>query len=169
MARFPVAMRGYDRRQVDALLDRIASADRLGAAEGTPITPDEVRASRFDVVLRGYDRRAVDAVLHEHIRRLEATDPMRPARPRPSARPSWLIGWIQSVQFTGTRARAGYDVRDVDAFLNRVVAGLRGVAAPVSARDVRESVFRTVRLAPGYDEREVDAFLRQLAAALDGR
>lgn len=167
MPRYPVAVRGYDRKQVDALLARVAGANGHGSAEGRPITADEVRASRFDVVLRGYDRRAVDTALHEIIRRLEAAAPVR-SRSRPSARPSWLIGWIQSSQFAGTRVRPGYDVRDVDAFLARVVAGLRGTAPPVSARDVRESVFRIVRFGPGYDEREVDAFLGQLAAALDG-
>ncbi|MGH3389284.1 MAG: DivIVA domain-containing protein [Actinomadura sp.] len=162
MPRYPVAMRGYDRKQVDALLDRIANG------HDSAITADEVRASRFDVVMRGYDRRAVDVALHEAIRRLEAAARAGRPRPKPSARPSWLIGWVQSSQFTGTRLRPGYDVRDVDTFLARVAAGLRGTAPPVSARDVRESAFRTVRFSPGYDEREVDAFLRRLAAALDG-
>jgi DivIVA domain-containing protein len=169
MPRYPVAVRGYDRKQVDALLDRLVGANGHGSPQGLPVTADEIQASRFDVVLRGYDRRAVDAALHEHIRRLEASGPRR-SRPRPPAvRPSWLVGWIQSMQFAGTRLRAGYDVRDVDAFLERVVAGLRGEASPVSARDVRECAFRTVRIGPGYDEREVDGFLDQLAGALDGR
>jgi DivIVA domain-containing protein len=55
----------------------------------------------------------------------------------------------------------------VDAFLDRVVAGMCGAAPPVSARDVRECVFRTVRLGPGYNEPEVDRFLTQLASALE--
>jgi DivIVA domain-containing protein len=62
----------------------------------------------------------------------------------------------------------GYDERDVDSFLDRVVAGLRGDAPPVSGRDVRDCRFRTVRLRAGYAEREVDRFLQQLASALDG-
>src|SRR3954454_24880118 len=125
MPRYPVAVRGYDRKQVDALLDRIAQAEENGLEQGQPVTADEVRASRFDVVMRGYDRRAVDTELHEHIRRLEAAVPRR-SRSRPPVRPSWLIGWIKSIQFTGTRLRPGYDVGDVDAFLARVVDGLRG-------------------------------------------
>jgi DivIVA domain-containing protein len=175
--RFPVALRGYDRAQVDEVLDRIAVTMGRGAPRpvpesgdrpAQPITADEVRESRFDAVLRGYDRRPVDEALREHIRRLAAAGP-RSSRPRrPPMRPGWLIGWIEKAQFTGVRIRTGYDVRDVDAFLERVVAGLRGVAPPVSARDVRESVFRTVRFAPGYVEREVDAFLDHLASALDG-
>jgi DivIVA domain-containing protein len=168
MSRFPVVLRGYNRAQVDEVLDRIAGAAGPGSPQTAPVTADEIRASRFDVATRGYDRRAVDEALHEHIRRLAATGP-RSARPkRPQVRQGWLIGWVQDAQFTGVRMRPGYDVRDVDAFLDRVVAGLRGVAPPVSATEVRECVFRTVKFGPGYTEREVDAFLVQLASALDG-
>ena len=169
MSRFPVVLRGYNRAQVDEVLDRISGVPRAGSPQAEPVTADEIRASRFDVATRGYDRRAVDEALHEHIRRLAAAGP-RPARPkRPQVRQGWLIDWVQNAQFTGLRMRPGYDVRDVDAFLDRVVAGLRGVSPPVSAADVRECVFRTVRFGPGYAEREVDSFLEQLASALDGR
>jgi DivIVA domain-containing protein len=168
MSRFPVVLRGYNRAQVDAVLDRIAGVARSKSPQTGPVTADEIRASRFDVATRGYDRRTVDEALHEHIRRLAAEGP-RSARPkRPQVRQGWLIGWVQKAQFTGVRMRPGYDVRDVDAFLDRVVAGLRGVAPPVSATDVRECVFRSVRFGPGYTEREVDDFLTQLASALDG-
>ncbi|TDD69943.1 DivIVA domain-containing protein [Actinomadura darangshiensis] len=161
--RLPVVMRGYDRGQVDALLKRISQA--LGG--GPPISADEVRQVRFTIVLRGYEHRAVDELLRECIRELQATAPIgeRPGRPR--AQPAWLINWIQNARFSGARLRSGYDVRDVDAFLDRVIAGLRGAAPPVTARDVRESAFRTVRIGPGYDEHEVDRFLLQLAAALE--
>jgi DivIVA domain-containing protein len=156
-------MRGYDRNQVDALLKRVSQALDGGPA----VSADEVRGTRFDLVLRGYEHRAVDELLRECIRELQARAPIgeRPGRPR--AQPGWLINWIQNARFSGDRLRSGYDVRDVDAFLDRVVAGLRGVAPPVTARDVRESAFRVVRLGPGYDEQEVDRFLLQLAAALE--
>jgi DivIVA domain-containing protein len=39
----------------------------------------------------------------------------------------------------------------------------------VTARDVRDCAFRSVRLGPGYDEGEVDRFLVQLAGALERR
>jgi DivIVA domain-containing protein len=163
--RLPVALRGYDRGQVDELLGRIRS--RL-AGTGT-LTADEVRAARFDIVLRGYDPRTVDDLLQECIRELQAAAPIgrRPGRPR--VHPGWLINWIQNAKFTGSGLHTGYDVRDVDAFLDRVVTGLRGTAPPVTARDVRECVFRTIRIGSGYDEREVDEFLAQLAAALERR
>ncbi|MEU8340213.1 DivIVA domain-containing protein [Actinomadura meyerae] len=162
-ARLPVVLRGYDRHQVDTLLRRIGEA----LNGGPPISVDEVREVRFDVVLRGYDNRSVDELLRECIRELQARAPIaeRPGRPR--AQPAWLINWIQNARFSGARLRSGYDVRDVDAFLDRVVAGLRGAAPPVTARDVRECAFRVVRLGPGYDEQEVDRFLVQLASALE--
>ncbi|WP_084219296.1 DivIVA domain-containing protein [Spirillospora albida] len=164
-ARLPVALRGYDRDQVDGLLERIARALNGGAA----LSPDEVRATRFDIVLRGYEQKAVDDLVRECIRELQAAAPrtVRPGRSR--VHPGWLISWIQNARFSGAGMRPGYDVRDVDVFLDRVVAGLRGVAPPVTARDVRESAFRVVRLGPGYDEQEVDRFLVQLAGALERR
>jgi DivIVA domain-containing protein len=162
--RLPVALRGYDRAQVDALLERINETLRQGQ---WGLTADDVRRTRFDIVLRGYDQRAVDELLQEAIRELQAAAPIdhRPRRPR--VHPGWLVTWIQNAEFASSGVRAGYDVRDVDAFLARVVAGLRGYAPPMTARDVRESVFRTVRIGPGYDEAEVDRFLHQLAAALE--
>ncbi|MFI0487378.1 DivIVA domain-containing protein [Actinomadura sp. 9N215] len=164
-ARLPVVLRGYDRKQVDGLLRRVSQA----LNGGPPMSADDVRRTRFDVVLRGYEPHAVDRLVRECILELQARGPIadRPGRPR--AQPAWLINWIQNARFAGAGLRSGYDVRDVDAFLDRVVAGLRGTAPPLSARDVRESTFRVVRLGPGYDEREVDRFLVQLAGALERR
>ncbi|MFD0691274.1 DivIVA domain-containing protein [Actinomadura fibrosa] len=163
--RLPVALRGYDRAQVDGLLKRISGALK----GGSPVSAEEVRATRFDVVLRGYEQRAVDELVRECILELQSVAPFseRPGRPR--VNPGWLINWIQNARFAGAGMRPGYDVRDVDAFLDRVVVGLRGVAPAVTARDVRESAFRVVRLGPGYDEQEVDRFLVQLAGALERR
>lgn len=164
MARFPVVLRGYDRTQVDALMRRVDTALK---SDEPGLTADEVRGIRFTVVMRGYDQRAVDNALYEAMRALRARAPVaeRPSRSR--GNPGWLINWIENAEFSGAGVRSGYDVRDVDAFLDRVIAGLRGTAPPVTARDVRESAFRTVRLSPGYDEQEVDKFLAQLAAALE--
>jgi DivIVA domain-containing protein len=171
-------LRGYRRAQVDSVLARVAGT--LGTAQptGPPITAEEARAIRFGVQLRGYDRRIVDELFAERIRELEAHDNVggysaRHARTRAPARFSpvsadWLVSWITTAQFGVVRVRPGYDERDVDAFLARVVAGLQGDAPPVSARDVRESRFRTVRFGAGYQEREVDRFLDQLASALEG-
>ncbi|WP_131737998.1 DivIVA domain-containing protein [Actinomadura roseirufa] len=164
-ARPPVALRGYDRGQVDVLLERISRA----LTGGPPLSADEVRATRFDIVLRGYEQRAVDELVRECIRELQTVAPNGERSGRPRVHPGWLVNWIQNARFSSARLRSGYDVRDVDAFLDRIVAGLRGAAPPVTARDVRESAFRVVRLGPGYDEQEVDRFLVQLAGALERR
>lgn len=161
----PVVMRGYDRAQVDALLQSISQA----LNGGPPMSADEVREARFDVVLRGYDPRAVDELVRECIIELQAKAPIAERPGRPQAQPAWLITWIQNTRFSGSGLRSGYAVRDVDAFMDRVIAGLRGAAPPVTARDVRESAFRVVRFGSGYDEQEVDRFLVQLASALEGR
>ncbi|RKS75002.1 DivIVA domain-containing protein [Actinomadura pelletieri DSM 43383] len=163
--RLPVVLRGYDRRQVDGLLRRISQA----LNGGPPMSADEVRKTRFDIVLRGYEPLTVDRLVRECIMELEAKAPLADRLGRPRAHPAWLVNWIQNARFSGAGLRPGYDVRDVDAFLDRVIAGLRGAAPPVTARDVRDSVFRVVRLAPGYDEQEVDRFLLQLAGALERR
>lgn len=178
-ARIPRRLRGYRRGQVDAVLSRVAGT--LGTAAeltGPPITAEETRASRFRLELRGYDRRIVDELLSERIRELVAHEQAggynaRHARTRAPARFSpvsadWLVSWITTAQFGVVRVKRGYDERDVDAFLARVVAGLHGDAPPVGGRDVRESRFRTVRFGAAYEEREVDRFLDQLASALDG-
>lgn len=169
MARFPVVLRGYERAQVDALVARIDGT--LGRGNGkdsaAPITADEVRGTRFDVVLRGYDQRSVDEELQENIRELAAVDRRVKAR-RPVVGTRWLIEWIESAQFGSSSLRSGYDVRDVDAFLDRVIAGLRGHAPQIDPDDIVHIRFRVVRFGPGYDEGEVDVFLDQLAAALNG-
>ncbi|QFG25489.1 DivIVA domain-containing protein [Actinomadura sp. WMMB 499] len=163
--RLPVVLRGYDREQVDGLLEEI----RRSLNGGAPLTADEVRARRFDVVLRGYDPRAVDELVCECIRDLQAAGPIGERAGRPRVHPDWLISWIQNARFPSVRVRTGYDVRDVDAFLERVIAGLRGTAPPVTPADVRASVFRMTRLSPGYDVGEVDTFLTQLTDALERR
>ncbi|MEV5828320.1 DivIVA domain-containing protein [Spirillospora sp. NPDC052242] len=161
----PIVLRGYDRAQVDALLEEIGGA----LNGGPPLTADDVRARRFDIVMRGYDPRTVDELVCECIRELQAAGPIGERAGRPRVHPGWLISWIENARFPAVRMRVGYDVRDVDAFLERVIAGLRGAAPPVTPADVRACVFRMIRLGPGYDVQEVDDFLARLADALERR
>lgn len=81
---------------------------------------------------------------------------------------------VRNVQFTTVRLREGYDMREVDEFLDRIVLTLEeresGRAASASALTgdtVREHQFKTVRLAEGYDLGEVDTFLDNVTATLD--
>lgn len=157
MSRFPMVLRGYDCGQVDAAFDYIERAVRYGHA----ITVEQLARFDFDIAQRGYDQRSVDASLTEW------ADRLRPIGGRPPSRAGLLIAWIQKARFSGAGMRAGYDVHEVDALLDRVVAGLSATGPQVTSHDVRGCVFRRVRMGPGYDEREVDRFLDRLAAALD--
>jgi DivIVA domain-containing protein len=73
---------------------------------------------------------------------------------------------------TSTQFRDGYDEREVDDMLDRVVAALRyyeqggrpGPQAPASP--ARGHRFRSTKLRRGYDEREVDDFLDQVIETL---
>jgi DivIVA domain-containing protein len=170
---FPVRLRGYDRRRVDEIVLHLDGTLGRAPLIGPTLTVQDVRAVRFAVVFRGYDRRAVDERLLEYIRELAAHErgPRLPGSVRrvdglPDA--GWLVDWIRQSRFGVTRFRSGYAERDVDAFLDRVIAGMCGAAPPVSACDIRECVFRTVRLRLGYNEPEVDRFLAQLASAVEG-
>ncbi len=165
MAAVPLRLRGYDRSAVDDLLDRVAATLRTGAQTVTSV---QVRDARFKIKFRGYDPLSVDELLVEVIRELEDREGGTAGRSHGRVAGRWLIDWIGSVQFGAARLRPGYHERDVDAFLARVVAGLRGSAPPVTSGDVRECAFRTVRLGRGYAEQEVDRFLDQLASTLAG-
>ena len=63
--------------------------------------------------------------------------------------------------FTRVRWREGYDMDQVDAFLERLMATVEGryVERPVTADEIHEVSFSPVRLTHGYSVQEVDAFL----------
>ena len=64
--------------------------------------------------------------------------------------------------------RRGYDRRQVDAFLDRIEATLRGpVTKPVTSRDLVTVTFRRVPAGrSGYDCGQVDDFLQDVAPAI---
>ncbi|MGK8464813.1 DivIVA domain-containing protein [Nocardia cyriacigeorgica] len=74
---------------------------------------------------------------------------------------------VRAVTFSSPPFGArGYREDDVDEFLDRVDATLRG-ADRLTATDVRDIAFRRPRFGHrGYDEREVDAFLDLVEKAL---
>lgn len=169
MARFPRVLRGYFAIEVDALLLRIEATLGRNDAQVPPITADELRATKLSVVLRGYDPHAVDGALLEYTRELEQLErgDRDPYTETVAGQVPWLVRWIEEAEFTPTRLRPGYREKEVDEFLDRVIAGLRGVAPAVSSQDIRDCLFGSSFLGSGYDEVEVDRFLDELAAALD--
>ncbi|GAA3432203.1 DivIVA domain-containing protein [Kutzneria kofuensis] len=66
-------------------------------------------------------------------------------------------------------SKNAYDEAEVDAFLDRIEATLRGEDS-LTARDLREVAFTHPGLGRrGYTKDEVDKFLDQAAAALEAR
>jgi DivIVA domain-containing protein len=76
-----------------------------------------------------------------------------------------LIERIQNAKFRTTRLSPGYDERQVDNFLDQLVATLRGSYLP-DYGEVRNTAFGTTRLRPGYAVKDVDTFLSEIAEAI---
>jgi DivIVA domain-containing protein len=93
--------------------------------------------------------------------------PVKAGRHRPQPSGAGLAGWIESPRFSTTRLRPGYDIKQVDAFLEAIRDTFAGVREPpLTADEVRNEKFATTRLRPGYDEEQVDAFLDEVEASL---
>src|SRR5262249_53597079 len=79
-------------------------------------------------------------------------------------------GSVRASEVSTTRLRPGYDMEEVDAFLDAVRDTFLGVRQPpLTAEEIRAKQFATTRLRPGYDEEEVDAFLQDVEARLRAR
>ncbi|WP_344919353.1 DivIVA domain-containing protein [Streptosporangium oxazolinicum] len=176
---------GYDTDQVDRLIRRIEGTLGRGTPEGEPVTADEIRGARFRTRLGGYHEIAVDFALEAFIVAIETrptgTDG-RPAVPARRAAPGEPergepgegegredhAARVERVAFRPGRLGMGYDEDEVDVFLDRIVATLRGTTdAPLTPGDVREARFTTVMLRPGYAIGEVDEFLDEMAGVLE--
>lgn len=84
---------------------------------------------------------------------------------------------VLNTRFSATRFRKGYDMEQVDIFLDRVVATLsahEGLPNPhgihgsggLRPQDVREQRFPSTTFREGYDVAEVDAFLDRIVVTL---
>ncbi|MFB9895691.1 DivIVA domain-containing protein [Planobispora takensis] len=75
---------------------------------------------------------------------------------------------VEQVAFRPGRLGMGYNEGEVDVFLDRLVATLRGTTEqPLTPGDVREARFATVMFKPGYSVGQVDAFLAEMAGVLE--
>ncbi|RSN14021.1 hypothetical protein DMB42_05485 [Nonomuraea sp. WAC 01424] len=172
-----MAMRsGYDPGEVDALIVRIESTLGRGPHTVEPVTADEVRAATFRAKRGGYHETAVDFALEAFVVALEtqAKRPVRLAMAEPTGellREEWFetqAARVERVAFRPGRMGTGYNEDEVDAFLDRVVATLRGTTEfPVTAKEVRETRFSTVLLRAGYLIADVDSFLEGVADVLE--
>jgi DivIVA domain-containing protein len=91
--------------------------------------------------------------------------PPRVKRWRPDVGAAGLIERIKNVQFSTTRLTPGYDKKEVDTFLDKLVAALseQGQLDRSELHDIRFST--TTRLRPGYAIPDVDTFLERVAQA----
>ncbi|WP_214326174.1 DivIVA domain-containing protein [Nonomuraea sediminis] len=181
MNRFPRVMgmrSGYDPAEVDALVARIEATLGRGKRDVEPVTADEVRRATFRGRRGGYHETAVDFALEAFVVALEtmAKSPLRLAMAEPTGdllREEWFetqAARVERVAFRPGRMGTGYNEDEIDAFLDRIVATLRGTTAyPVTAKEVRAAKFSTVLLRPGYLIADVDAFLAGIADVLEQR
>lgn len=189
---FPTASRrksGYDEREVDDFLDRVEEALR---GEAT-LTAEEASTTRFSWAKkrgRGYEAQAVDAYQERIVITLKEREAERHSHRRHTVQQlaRQVVHHVAQRQADSATRRlrtegvteeanraalqgplAGqpaYDANQVDAFLARVEATLRGADTLTSAEVL------TTRFPPqppcgrGYHEASVDAFLVQIAASL---
>lgn len=90
-------------------------------------------------------------------------------RPRRTSLAHLRADDVRNVRFSSTKFREGYNQDDVDDFLDRVEAHLRGTtssAEPLTAEDVVNQRFRGTKFQSGYDQDEVDDFLDRIVTEL---
>ncbi|WP_336215680.1 DivIVA domain-containing protein [Nonomuraea sp. LPB2021202275-12-8] len=181
MNRFPRVMgmrSGYDPGEVDALIGRIEATLGRGPRDVELVTADDVRAATFRAKRGGYQETAVDFALEAFVVALEtmAKSPVRLAMAEPTGdllREEWFesqAARVERVAFRPGRMGTGYNEDEVDAFLDRIVATLRGTTDyPLTVKEVREAKFATVLLRTGYLIADVDSFLAGIADVLEER
>ena len=75
----------------------------------------------------------------------------------------------ESPTFSTVRMREGYDIGEVDEFLDQARAALAADPPLMTPLGVETRRFHPVRLRTGHDMGEVDAYLDRLAEALRSR
>jgi DivIVA domain-containing protein len=158
--------KGYHRRQVDAFVSNVEVS--LSGMIPMP-TATDVRRAGFELRRGGYDTAVVDAAMDELESRVLAVQRLsagRRGRPDPAADAAVLRDevsgpYMQRFPRAGF-LRRGYDLDDVDDFVDRVLVALDGerdggdgdAGQPLSVDEVRAAVFRPRR--GGYREDAVD-------------
>jgi DivIVA domain-containing protein len=168
--------RGYDQDNVDDFLDEVVATLRGDAAR--PVTADDVRGAHFAPTRfrEGYDPAEVDEFMDLVLETLAGAAPSPEplgapwsdtTSPRRAPRPSLSDTDVLNSKFQATKFREGYDADEVDDYLDRVVATLRGNAAqPLTAEDVRNVQFARTKYREGYDIDEVDDLLDRVIETL---
>ncbi|MDH2430121.1 DivIVA domain-containing protein [Sphaerisporangium sp. TRM90804] len=194
MARFNVKLGGYNEVAVDFALDAfVVAVETLARGEAGDPAPAKGRAGALHAapVAEGAPAGSLPGGLAREAghggeaERSEEDDdaPTLPGlgeKPGPGQRPvaealtaAWLetqAARVERVLFRPGRLGAGYNEDEVDVFLDRVVATLRGTTdRPLTAEQVRRAAFSTVVFKTGYAVAQVDAFLAEIADVLERR
>jgi DivIVA domain-containing protein len=150
---------GYRIADVDSFLDRILAALR----NGEPPAPADVRAVAFPLTRRdtGYAPRDVDRLIGELAQLVRR--PGSGADVTPAVRD--LVDRIRNCRF-GTTHWDGYDEKEVDDFLDRIMRGLIQGEHGTLRELAGEAQFRTVKLRPGYVMTDVDSLLALVERSL---
>lgn len=166
---------GYDMAEVDEFLAAVALD--VDALEGAPDRfaarrriVETVRGARFAPTRYrdGYLQTEVDALLDRIALAFDAVEDEQP-----TATGRLTATEVADIRFGEVVRAPGYDMREVDTYLVRVVDALTelesGVAAHVPdvlrAEAVQDVRFTGTSHRPGYAAAEVDAFLNRLADA----
>ena len=159
--RFARVLRGYDRAEVDKVVERIRRSAEAPGAPGA-ITPDEIESAMFRIVMRGYDEHQVDDYLDHavtHIKRATATQTAGDGTAVPRTRSVRARGQRFAIAYTGA-----YKTEDVDAFVDRVESTLNTTLTSFEVQSLR--LRNGLR---GYSAGEVDEWLNQVQAFLISR
>jgi DivIVA domain-containing protein len=176
---------GYDMAEVDAFIERL-TATVEGRYSDAPVTAADIRNVSFTPVRfrEGYSVDEVDAFLEQAAqsmpggpvdRRTDVVEqPTNPAArsgtPSADDRPAAFHPPRQAPLFSTVKFGEGYDMAQVDDFVDRVMATANGrpVDRPVTPAEIRKVRFTPVRFREGYDVLEVDLFLEQAEGWLSG-
>jgi DivIVA domain-containing protein len=161
--------RGYHCNQVDTFFAWCEQA--LGASTLPVLSAADIRRAGFELVRHGYEPAAVDAALDELEDRALAAQGVvggRRGRLDLGSEVAFLrqeLGAPYMQRFRRAHAlRRGYDVDEVDDFVDTVSEALAGGAAHLSVEDVRTRVFHPKW--GGYDENAVDDALDRVVELL---
>lgn len=171
--------KGYHRAQVDQFFEQARAAYERPALDDHHMSAFDVHRAAFDMVRHGYKTAAVDAALD----RLEAAFATR-ARDqfvRAHGQQAWMAQLAERAQVLYPRlrrplgqrfrppvdSRAGYDAREVDALLNRLIAFFDS-GQPLAPENLRHATFRKRGKRGAYDERTVDAYIARAVDVLQG-
>ncbi|MFD0773607.1 hypothetical protein ACFQZ2_06670 [Streptomonospora algeriensis] len=163
---FDVVLRGYDRAQVQSLLETMQRSIAEPAASGA-VTPAQARdRAAFDVALRGYERTQVHSAYERLLDRLAEVHGEDSGEPEEQKLP----------EFAFDRVLRGYDAAAAVELIDAGVTALQALrsgesdapTARAAAADLRYRRDALPKALRGYDSTQVDAAVETVCTELEG-